>query len=120
MAVRCEDICEDFEKHRSPDMVREWKMAKRRWEIDLTQPDLYVLVERCEAVVHVTPINTDSEFSQPRASVLQNGNLRRSKRVSPCPVTPSPTSYLPPHLFAWGLRSKISSKYHGSPMTQWN
>jgi len=46
MTNQCEEACSDFEKQRPPAMVHEWKMVKRRWEIDPTQPDPYVLVER--------------------------------------------------------------------------
>ena len=52
MATRCEGICKDFEKHRSPAMLHEWKMVKRRWEMDMSQPDPYQVVERGKAVVH--------------------------------------------------------------------
>ncbi|KAF9642006.1 hypothetical protein BDM02DRAFT_3065727, partial [Thelephora ganbajun] len=46
MVKRCEDTCKDFEKHRPPSMVHEWKMMKRRWEMDPSQPDLYLVVEK--------------------------------------------------------------------------
>lgn len=55
MANRCEEACSDFEKHRSPEMIHEWKMVKRRWEIDPTQPDPYVLVEKGKTAIHASP-----------------------------------------------------------------
>lgn len=55
MAKRCEDICQDFEEHRSAKTIHEWKMMKRKWEIDPSQPDPYVLPERGKTVVHTTP-----------------------------------------------------------------
>ena len=52
MAKRCEDACEDFEKHRSPGMIHEWKMMKSRWEMDPTQPDPYQVVEKGKTAIH--------------------------------------------------------------------
>lgn len=68
MTRRSEDICEDFEKHRPPAMVREWKMIKQKWEKDVSQPDPYQVVEKGKAVVPSPPLNplvTNSVFSQP-------------------------------------------------------
>ena len=56
MTKRCEDVCEDFEKHWPAEMIREWKEMKRRWEVDPTQPDPYVVVEKGKMVIHVTPL----------------------------------------------------------------
>jgi len=55
MAKRCEDICQDFEKHRPAKTIHEWKMMKRKWEINSSQPDPYVLPERGKTVVCTTP-----------------------------------------------------------------
>ena len=55
MAKWCEDICQDFEKHRPAKMVHEWKAMKRRWELDASQPDPYVLPEKGKTVIHATP-----------------------------------------------------------------
>ena len=54
MAKQCEDTCKDFEKHRPPAMVHEWKMMKRRWEMDPSQPDPYQVVEKGKTTVHTT------------------------------------------------------------------
>ena len=54
MAKQCEDTCKDFEKHRPPAMVHEWKMMKRRWEVDPSQPDPYQIVEKGKTTVHTT------------------------------------------------------------------
>ncbi|KAF9643122.1 hypothetical protein BDM02DRAFT_3104848, partial [Thelephora ganbajun] len=50
MVKRCEDTCKDFEKHRPPSMVHEWKMMKRRWEMDPSQPDPYLVVEKASSL----------------------------------------------------------------------
>ena len=55
MAKRCESICEDFERHRPPGMVYEWKMMKRRWEMDPSQQDPYEIVEKGKATIYTTP-----------------------------------------------------------------
>ena len=55
MAKQCEDTCEDFEKHRPPAMVHEWKMMERRWEMDLSQPDPYQVVEKGKTIAYTTP-----------------------------------------------------------------
>ena len=52
MAKRYEEICEDFEKHQPGGMVHEWKMMKRRWEMDPSQPDPYRIIEKGEAAFH--------------------------------------------------------------------
>ena len=54
MAKQCEDTCKDFEKHRPPAMVHEWKMMKHRWEMDPSQPDPYQVVEKGKTTVHTT------------------------------------------------------------------
>ena len=54
MAKLCEDICEDFEKHQSEAMVHEWKMMKRRWEMDPSQPDPYQVTEKGEMAVYTS------------------------------------------------------------------
>jgi hypothetical protein len=46
MAKKCDDACRDFEEHRPSGMIYEWKMLKRRWEIDPSQPDPYEVVEK--------------------------------------------------------------------------
>jgi hypothetical protein len=46
MAKKCEDACQDFEEHRSPRVIHEWKMIKLRWEKDFSQPDPYQVAER--------------------------------------------------------------------------
>jgi hypothetical protein len=46
MATNCEEICEEFEKHRPPSTIHGWKMMKRRWEMDPSQPDPYLVVEK--------------------------------------------------------------------------
>ena len=55
MAKRCEDICQDFEKHRPPGMVYEWKMMKRKWEIDPSQSDPYVVHEKGKTTIYTAP-----------------------------------------------------------------
>ncbi|KAF9777722.1 hypothetical protein BJ322DRAFT_1015452 [Thelephora terrestris] len=45
MAKKSEDACRDFEEHRPHGTVHEWKMIKRRWEVDPLQPDPYKVVE---------------------------------------------------------------------------
>ena len=55
MAKRCEDICQDFEKHRPTRMVHEWKVMKHRWEVDPSQPDPYAVVEKGKAVIYAAP-----------------------------------------------------------------
>jgi hypothetical protein len=55
MTKRCEDICQEFEKHRPPGTIHEWKMIKRRWELDSSQPDPYVVVEKGKATAHTIP-----------------------------------------------------------------
>lgn len=55
MTKLCEDACRDFEKCTPTNLIDEWKTMKRRWEIDLTQPDPYVVVEKGKAVSHTTP-----------------------------------------------------------------
>ena len=52
MARRCEDICADFEKHRPPAMICEWRAMKQKWEMDVSQPDPYQVVEKGKATVH--------------------------------------------------------------------
>ena len=52
MTKRCEDTCNDFEKHQPPGMVHEWKMMKHRWEIDPSQPDPFQVIEKGEPVAH--------------------------------------------------------------------
>ena len=54
MVKQCEEICGDFKKHRPPATVHSWKMMKRKWEIDPSQPDLYALVEKGRATVCIT------------------------------------------------------------------
>ena len=54
MAKQCEDTCKDFEKHRPPAMVHEWKMMKCRWEMDPSQPDPYQIVKKGKTTVHTT------------------------------------------------------------------
>ena len=71
MAKRSEDVCQDFEKHRPARMIHGWKMMKRRWEIDPSQPDPYAMVEKGEMIVHTTS-SLLTLFSQPRASIPQN------------------------------------------------
>ena len=56
MTKRCEDVCEDFEKHWPLEMIYEWKEMKRRWEIDPTQPDPYVVVEKGKLIIHTAPV----------------------------------------------------------------
>ena len=51
MAERCESVCGDFEKNLPQETIHEWKVMKRRWEIDPSQPDPYQITERGEAVV---------------------------------------------------------------------
>ena len=53
MTKRCEDICEDFEKHQPPAMVHEWKMMKYRWEKDPSQPDPYQVIEKGELISRI-------------------------------------------------------------------
>ena len=67
MAGRCEDICKDFEKHRPPAMIHEWKMMKRRWEMDVSQPDPYQVIEKGKTIVHTTA-DVNSGTSQPQVS----------------------------------------------------
>ena len=52
MTVQCEDVCKDFEKCVSPETINEWAMMKRRWEIDPTQADPYVVVEKGKPLAH--------------------------------------------------------------------
>ena len=63
MTAQCEEACSDFEKHRPAGMIHEWKMMKRRWEIDPTQPDPYVLVEKGKNRHSRLSIKTDYRFS---------------------------------------------------------
>ncbi|KAF9778389.1 hypothetical protein BJ322DRAFT_1014720, partial [Thelephora terrestris] len=46
MARKCEEACQDFEKHRPSSVIHEWKMMKLRWDKDFSQPDPYQVVER--------------------------------------------------------------------------
>ena len=46
MAKQCESACVDFEQHRAPDVIREWRTMKLRWEKDPSQPDPFKLVEK--------------------------------------------------------------------------
>ena len=55
MAKQCEDTCGDFEEHISPEMIHEWKIMKRRWEVNPLQPDPYRVVEKGKTVVHAVP-----------------------------------------------------------------
>jgi hypothetical protein len=55
LTKRCNDVCEDFEKHRPPGIVDGWKIMKDKWEIDPSQPDPYRVVESGKPVVHTTP-----------------------------------------------------------------
>jgi hypothetical protein len=55
MARRCEDICQDFEEHRPDRTIHEWKAMKRKWEVDSSQPDPYVLSEKGKTAIHATP-----------------------------------------------------------------
>ena len=54
MAKRCEDVCQDFEKHQPAATVHEWKMMKRRWEMDPSQPDPYQITEKGETAVYTS------------------------------------------------------------------
>ena len=51
MVKQCESACADFEQHRAPDVIHEWKMMKLRWEKDSSQPDPFKLVERGVLVI---------------------------------------------------------------------
>lgn len=51
MAKQCEEACAEFEEHRTPDVIHEWKMMKLRWEMDSSQPDPYQLVEKGMPVI---------------------------------------------------------------------
>lgn len=51
MAKQCEDICKDFEKHKTRGMIHEWEMMKRKWEADPLQPDPYQVTEKGETTV---------------------------------------------------------------------
>ena len=53
MAKQCESACADFERHRAPDVIHEWKMMKLRWEKDSSQPDPFKLVEKGTSVVEL-------------------------------------------------------------------
>ncbi|KAF9777678.1 hypothetical protein BJ322DRAFT_1025606 [Thelephora terrestris] len=46
MARKCGEACREFEAHRPPSMIREWKVMKLKWEVDPSQPDPYRVVER--------------------------------------------------------------------------
>lgn len=50
VAKRCGDSCEDFEKHRPPSVIHEWRMMKLRWEKDFSQPDPYQVLEKGKLV----------------------------------------------------------------------
>jgi len=63
MAKQCEDICEDFEKHQPPETIHEWKMMKRRWEIDSSQPDPYQVIEKGKLVVRTNSSSPTLDFS---------------------------------------------------------
>lgn len=52
MTKKCEEICQDFEKHQQPAMVHEWKAMKRRWELDPSQPDPYRVTEKGETTTN--------------------------------------------------------------------
>ena len=61
MAKRCEDVCADFEKHRPAGTIHEWKMMKRRWEMDQSQPDPFRVVEKGKTAARVT-LSSLTEF----------------------------------------------------------
>ena len=46
MSKRCAEICNDFEQQTDPGTVKEWQAMKRAWELDLSEPDPYKLVEK--------------------------------------------------------------------------
>ena len=51
MAKKCAAACEDFEKHWGPNIIYQWKMMKRSWELDPSQPDPYQIVEKGEPFI---------------------------------------------------------------------
>jgi len=53
LVKQCESACADFEQHRAPDVIHEWKMMKLRWEKDSSQPDPFKLVEKGMSVVQL-------------------------------------------------------------------
>ena len=55
MAKKCAAACEDFEKHRGPNIIHQWKMMKRRWELDPSQPDPYRIVEKGKIFIKNPP-----------------------------------------------------------------
>ena len=55
MARKCEEACRDFEEHRPPAVIHEWKTMKLRWEEDPSQPDPYQLVEKGKLDVQLIP-----------------------------------------------------------------
>ncbi|KAF9791850.1 hypothetical protein BJ322DRAFT_998331 [Thelephora terrestris] len=65
MTKKCEDACQDFEKHRSPAVIHEWKMIKRRWEKDFSQPDPYQVTERASNFNSVKCKLSESEALDP-------------------------------------------------------
>ena len=71
MAKQCEDVCEDFEKQRPPAMIHEWKMMKLEWEMDVSKPDPYQLIEKGKTFVH-TLVDANAELLQLQVSVPQN------------------------------------------------
>lgn len=54
MAKQCEATCVEFEEHRPPSVIQEWKMMKSRWEQDSSQSDPYQLVEKGSSAVQTT------------------------------------------------------------------
>ena len=98
MAKRCEEVCEDFEKHRPPEVIHDWKMLKRRWELDPSQPDPFVLVEKGTTVVRVIlPIYSyllwvlaASRFNTAKLKLLEiEAQEVKSSGVLPHMLTPS-------------------------------
>lgn len=64
MAKRCAAARDDFERHRDANVIYQWKMIKRRWELDPSQPDPYRIVEKGETFVqHIQSFLTSGCYS---------------------------------------------------------
>ena len=80
MAKQCESACEDFEQHRTPDVIHGWKMMKLRWEKDPSQPDPFKLVEKGMSVVQavrqsLTLTRHSFEFQCRKTETLRDGSV---------------------------------------------
>ena len=97
MEKRCDDICQDFKKHRPTGMIHEWKMMKCRWEIDPSQPDPYVVVEKGETNVCATSttdsVSTALSFNSAKLKLVEI-EAQESKSSHALPHKLSPSSFI--------------------------